>query len=350
MKYMGIDIHKNSCHAVVEEEDGEEILSENFSNTRNGWNRLLSQISGDVKAVIEASGNWYPIFDRLEDEGYETVLAHPQKVEAIASAKIKTDKIDATTLADLLRADMIPEAYTPDKELRKVRELVRARIDIGEDIGRIKNRIHSLLDKNGIQHDFSDLFGKAGMEYLEQLNLPDHYRTILDTKLRILKSYRKEKEKLMDELAKIAIDDEKVKLLMQIPGISFYSALVIKSEIGDIDRFDNHKELASYAGLVPSTHQSGETEYQGSITKDGDSTLRWILTEVITHTVQKPGNIRSFYNRIKRRRGTKIARVAAARKLLRVIYCMISRNEDYRFEDESLTARKLRELETRAAN
>ncbi len=124
----------------------------------------------------------------------------------------------------------------------------------------------------------------------------------------------------------LAKDDEDARLLITIPGIDYYSALLIKSKIGDVNRFPSAKQLCSYSGLVPSTYSSGNTTFHGHITKQGSRWLRWILAEAIGHCVKKPGHLKEFYWKLARRKGEKIAKVAIERKLLEWIYHMLKEN------------------------
>ena len=111
-------------------------------------------------------------------------------------------------------------------------------------------------------------------------------------------------------------DDEEAKFLMTIPGIDYYSAPLITSEIGDIHRFPSAKQLCSYAGVVPSTYSSGSSTFHGHITKQGSRWLRWIVAEAVVHCINKPGHVQEFYQRVQKRKGVKIAKVATRRKIL----------------------------------
>jgi len=219
------------------------------------------------------------IYDKLEDAHIPVVLAHPLKTKAIASARIKSDRVDARILAHLLRADLIPESYVPSKEMREMRSLVRHRISIVKVRTMLKNKIHAIIDRNGLKHEFSDLFGKAGISWLKGLKLPSLDRLMLDNHLTHIESLERQIKRVDEEITSRASQDEDVKLLLSLTGIDVYTALLIKSEIGDIRRFPNYKKLVSWAGLAPSLHQSGSIEYHGAITKQGSRMLRWIIVE-----------------------------------------------------------------------
>jgi transposase len=186
------------------------------------------------------------ICDKLEDADIPVVLADPLKTKAIASARIKSDSVDARILAHLLRADLIPESYVPSREMRETRSLVRHRLSIVKVRTMVKNKIHVIIDRNGLKHEFSDLFGKAGISWLKELKLSSLDRLMLDNYLAHIESLERQTKRM----------DEDMRLLLSLTGIDVYTALLIKSEIGDIRRFPNYKKLVSWAGLAPSLHQS----------------------------------------------------------------------------------------------
>jgi len=260
-RYVGLDIHKKNCPGVIMDED------EEFENSLLGVERFFQGYQ-DAQVVIEASYSWRPTYERLEEMDLEVKLAHPHKVRAIAEAKIKTDSIDARTLAHLLRADLIPESYVPPEEIRELRDKVRLRAKLGRERSRMKCKIRAELEKNRITTK-KNPFTKSGKKKLRELGIGvvDHYLAVLD-------AIEERIEILEKDFEEIAEDDEEAKLLMTIPGISHFSALLILSEIEDINRFPNPEKLCSYAGVVPTIHQSGETMRMGSVKKESSGFLR----------------------------------------------------------------------------
>jgi len=200
------------------------------------------------------------------------------------------------------------------------RELLRYRTSLVKVQTGIKNKIHNILAKNNIDYDYTDLFGKEGMAFLHSLSLPKNYKIALEGYLTVLEAVRGEIKRASRKVQQLAEEDRDAKLLMTIPGVGYYSALLIKSEIGDVRRFPVAKQLCSYAGLTLSIHASGNTCYHGHITKQGSQWLRWILIEAAIHAVKRPGALRRFYFKIERKKGGQIAKVATARKLLEWIY------------------------------
>ena len=330
MKYYGIDIHKKySVYAAIDER-GVILEQGRIPNEPQAFARVMNHSAEGSKAVIEATCNWYYVHDLLEGMVEEVCVAHPLRTKAIASARVKTDKVDATTLAQLLRADLIPKSYVPSREVRELRELLRYRASLVRMRTRIKNKIQALLTKNGLQHSFSDLFGKAGRKWLTSLELRPVYRNALEGYLRVLDSLDKEILPVTREIDTIAPADPRAKLLVSMPGIGYYTALLILSEIGDIERFPSPEHLVSYAGLNPSVHSSGGITRYGRITKQGSSWLRWILTESASIAARHPGKLQSFHQKVARKHGTKTANIALAREILRICYYLLKKGEGYR--------------------
>lgn len=320
---VGLDIHKNYIQAAVMNEQGRLLKEDKFQNDVQCIERFFTNIK-DAKVVMESSSTWYNIY-KLLSKKYSVILSNPVKTKAIASAKIKTDKIDARILADLLRGGYIAECYVPDSKIMELRELVRYRADLVRSRTRVKNRIHSILLMNGIRID-AEPFTKDFVRKLRELK---DYR--IDGYLDVLESLNTKIKDASAMTRSIASDNETCRLLMTIPGIGYYSAVLIESEIGDIKRFPDSQHLCSYAGLVPSTHSSGGVTYHGRITKRGSKHLRWILTEC-THAhirTAKDSNVTKFYNKIARKKGKQKATVAAASKLLKIAYWVMKECREY---------------------
>lgn len=349
--YVGLDAHKEYCLAVGQDEAGRRVMEKRFCSTGLGLQNFVNSLSPGDQVVIEACGTWAHIYDALVERGIQVKLAHPLKTKAIASARIKTDRIDANILAHLLRADLIPEAWVPPAEIRELRTITRYRASLVKLQTEVKNQVHALLMRNGIKYKFSDLFGKSGREFLMGL---DHLLKPVDSA--ILRSctgtlaHLGPEVKLVSGHIALAVEENgDVKLLMTIPGIDVYSAALIIAEIGNIRRFPTYKQLCSYAGIVPSVHKSGKVVRYGRITKQGSKWLRWILAQAVNHVIRRPGKLHDFYLKMVRRgKGKNVARVAVARKLLRVIWCMLTQREPFREESEQLTAAKYKQMERQA--
>lgn len=330
MDYYGIDIHKKYSTYTRVDEQGQIMEQGKINNNIEDFRRILDCGTGRPKAVIEATSNWYYIHDLIEEMVEEVVVAHPLRTKAIASAKIKTDKIDATTLAQLLRADLIPQSYIPPVEVRQLRELLRYRASLVGIRTKVKNKVHAILIKNGINHPYSDLFGKKGRDWLSHIELTAVYRCALDGYLSLIDYLNGQIKPITQQINSQAKADPRAEILESIPGIGHYSAMMILSEIGDIRRFPTAAKLVSYAGLNPAVHSSGGVTRYGRISKQGSSWLRWILVEVASIASRHSEKLRVFHKRIAFKHGVKTANIALARKIIKIIYYLLLREESYR--------------------
>jgi len=321
--YVGLDVHLRTCHATVMDEHGRILKQEKFPNERLEFERILKGID-DAKVAMEACYCWQPIHELLENMGYEVKLAHPLKTRIIADAKIKTDATDSEALAHLLRADLLPTSYVPPKEIRELRELVRLRTYLVRERTRFKNKIRAELAKRGIRA-LKNPFAKRRTPLLSELGI-----RAIDECLAMIAALDGRIREVSSELKKGADESEDAKLLMTAPGIGYFSALAILAETGDVSRFSDAEKLCSYAGLVPSVHQSGATRRYGRITKQGSPMLRWIVQECLWAHLRCDTYITRFFFRVAAKKGRKIAAVAAARKLLVAVYWMLVRKEKFR--------------------
>jgi transposase len=201
----------------------------------------------------------------------------------------------------------------------------------------LKNRIHAVLDKLGISHPFSDLFGKAGREFLATVALREVYRNELDGYLDAITFLDRQIKVVTRQIRASLRDDPRAKLLMSIPGIAHLTAHLLLCEIGEIHRFPSAKKLSSYAGLVPRVSQSAHHRWHGSITKQGNRYLRWAMVESAQTACTKDPRLAFFYQRLKREKGSAKARVAVARKLLVAVYHVLKTEEPYRPQPLSTT-------------
>jgi transposase len=327
--HYGLDVHKRFTQFCVMDQKGTVLLEGRCPNAALPSHPAFA-LKGLRRGVMEASGNWSYLFDLLEPLFAELLLAHPLRVRAIAAARVKTDAIDARTLAHLLRSDLIPAAYVPDAQVREARELLRFRLDLVKQRTALKNRVHALLAKEGLDSPFTDLFGRHGREWLAGLGLPEARRRRIDAFLRVLDCLTAEIKSVEGCIRQQAKASPLAQLLCGIPGIAELSALTILAEIGEISRFPDPQHLVSYTGLAPSVRASGGKTRLGHITKQGPSALRWVLIEATHIAVRKPGWLREHYLHLRRGKSSSVAITACARKLLVAIYHVLTRGEAFR--------------------
>jgi transposase len=320
MHSVGIDLHRSRSHVAVLDADGQQLVSRRITNHPAAFLELLAGVEGDCRVALEATYGWEWLADVLEDAGYELHLAHPTRTKAIAAARVKTDAVDARTLAHLLRADLLPEAYIATRELRDLRDLLRHRVALTRMRSALKNRVGAVLAKHGIQRPYSDLFGPGGRRFLAALDLREAPRRRLDSMLCLIDDFTREIEATTAEIEQRAAADPYVEVLCQIRGVGRYIAMLIIAEIGDVTRFPSARHLCSWAGLAPTVRNSDQRVRLGHISGQGSPTLRWALVEAAQHAGRGSGPLRHTYDRITKRRGKQIAKVAIARQILTLCY------------------------------
>ena len=320
MNSVGIDLHRKRSHVAVLAEDGREVLSRRIINDPATLLELLAEVDGESRVAFEATYGWEWLAELLEDSGYEFHLAHPLRTRAIAAARVKTDAVDARTLAQLLRADLLPEAYVATRELRDLRDLLRHRIALTQLRSGLKNRVHAMLAKHGVQHRHTDLFGKAGREFLAELSLREPPRRRLTSVLSLIGDFDREIAATTREIDQRASHDDRVDVLCRLRGIGPYTAMLVIAEVGEVDRFRSPRKLCAWAGLTPTVRSSDGKARLGHITRQGSRPLRWALVEAAQKTALGGGPLRERFERIAKRRGRKIAKVAVARRLLTLCF------------------------------
>jgi transposase len=321
---LGIDIHDHYAQVAVVDGDGN--LQEEFRLPINRLDELAEEYAGG-SAAIEASGNYRPVYEVL-DEHLDVTLANPSKNRLIADATVKTDRLDAKRLAHLLRTGMLAESYVPEDEIRELRDLVRTRKSLVEERTAEKNRVRAVLKRTNNTYD-SELFGPTGREFLAELSLSSVDETIVEAHLAVIDELTEQIETVEEEIEQRVLESPAAQLLLTIPGLGQATAAVVVAELGEIDRFDTHEEVVSYAGLDPVVHQSGETEIHGSISKEGPGALRWALVQSAHVAKRCSDYFGNFYTRLKNRKNKQIAVVATARKMLVSIFYMLKRNEPF---------------------
>ena len=321
---LGIDILDHYAQVAVVDGDGN--LQDEFRVPTNRLDELAEQYPGG-SAAIEASGNYRPVYEVL-DEHLDVTLANPSKNRLIADATVKTDRLDAKRLAHLLRTGMLAESYVPEDEIRELRDLVRTRKSLVEERTAEKNRVRAVLKRTNNTYD-SELFGPTGREFLAELSLSSVDETIVEAHLAVIDELTEQIETVEEEIEQRVLESPAAQLLLTIPGVGQATAAVVVAELGEIDRFDTHEEVVSYAGLDPVVHQSGETEIHGSISKEGPGALRWALVQSAHIAKRCSDYFGNFYTRLKNRKNKQIAVVATARKMLVSIFYMLKRNEPF---------------------
>ncbi len=322
--YAGLDLHRSMSVIVLKDAQGQLICQGRVDNDPVALERFFApHLEEPIVVALEATTNYAWMYDTLERLGCRVELAHPLKVRAIASARIKTDRIDANILCDLRRANLLPTSYVPPPPIRDLRELLRHRMRLVHDRTQVKNRLTTLLTKANLQAPGTDPFGVKGRRYLAEIPLSPMLDWQRKDGLAQLDFLNSQVHRIDRQIQVIAKKYAQVPCLTAIPGIGIFSALLILAEIGEIARFPSAKQLVSYAGLAPGVYQSAETRHGRGITRQGSRYLRWILGQNAQHAIRRPGPLRQTYLRLSKGKGHGKAVVAVARKLLVGIYAVL---------------------------
>ena len=313
------------------------------------WAETLSRKD---QVALEATTNSEAIACLLAPRVAKVVVSNPRKTRAIAEAKVKTDKVDARILAQLLAADFLPGTWVADDRTRMLRRLIHRRTHLVRQRTRLKNQVHGILARNLVPTcPHADLFGHVGRRWLAQQILPPDEQRSVEALLRQLDFHGDELKVVDRDIAVEALDDPVVARLMTVPGIDVTVAMSVIAAVGDFSRFSSPGQLVSYLGLNPTVRQSGEAPANhGRITKAGRGQARGMIVEAAFSAARTAGPLRAFYTRIKSRRGFQIATVATARKMLVLCWYLVNRDEDYAFTRPGLNARKRRNLELAAGS
>lgn len=340
-RFYGLDTHKHfvMVAAVSEQQNVIQQPMRVEMGVLEKW--AVQTLTPLDTVVLEVTTNTWHIYDILTQYAGTVLVANPYKTKLIAEARIKSDKVDAIVLARLLASQFIADVWVPTPQIRQQRQLAAHRATLVRQRTRIKNRLHAMLTRHNLVCPHKDLFTKAARNWLEQLTLNTidalerhHWLRQLD----LLDTDIRETETL---IAQLAVCDERIPRLLELTGIGVFTAFAVLAQIGDIQRFASPKKLTAFAGLVPSLHQSGQRSYNGRITKAGSPMLRWLMVEAARVAVRFDPHWQTTYERIKQRRGSNVAAVAVARKLLVVIWYLLHDRDHYHHRRDQTFVTKL---------
>jgi transposase len=312
--YVGIDVHRKRSQVAVIDQSGEVLVNRNVPNGAEPILEVIGGLPPGTPAAFEAAFGTGWLVELLEGYGFDPHLVHPLRCKAIASARLKNDKVDAEILAQLLRADLLPEAWIAPPAVRQLRALLRHRVQLVRLRTLLRNRIHAVLADHGYGRP-AGCWSGPGRDWLASLPLPAASREVVEDGLALIDATEVRIDRLDGEIRQRARSDPRVKVLIQLPGVGPFTALVILAEIGDITRFPTARKLASWAGLTPTVRGSDRVAHYGHISKQGSVWLRWVLCEA-AQTAKRSPQFAAGYQAIAARRGKKIATTAVARKLL----------------------------------
>ena len=330
MIYVGIDMHAKNMTIAAIKDNGELLTSQKITCHEMALERFFDEIGKPVQAVVEATANWYWISDWCRRQGIHLTIAHSKMLKAISYAKVKTDAVDARTLAELLRVGLIPKAWQVERYQRDLRELTRSRLRLIERRTGIQNQIKATCKKYN-----------ADLKSLSWYDLDRIHRVLMDqlpreamletaVNLDQIRLIQQHIEQLEAAIEKNIWFSEQVKRLREVPGVGRVAAWTIISEIGDPKRFPTDRQFTSYCRLVPGSKDSGDNRRHKSGSKDGNRYLKLAFMHASVSAIQKYGPVRKYYNKIKRRSGQKTARVVVAKQLSKIVWHMLVKDEPFK--------------------
>jgi len=349
-RVIGLDVHKETATFATLAQDGTCLETGTFASNVEAIERFAAALSSEDTVVLEATTNAWAFHDLIAAHAGEVAIANPLKVHLIAQAHLKTDTVDATTLAQLKRTNFLPEVWIPDAQTRRWRSLLSHRELLTKTRTGWKNRVHSVLLRSLKKEPAcTDLFGAAGRRWLTTVALPPAEQMQIASALRMHDAVTAEQATLEQSLAQEAQQHPDMSKLLAVPGLNLYTAMTLLAAIGDVRRFPDAKHLVGYLGLCPRVHQSGSTCYQGRITKAGPSSARWMAVQADNQFVHSSASpIRGWYQRLKARKGHNRAIIAVARKLVALMWHLLSKPEGYRYVEPARHRYKLNRLRNRA--
>lgn len=342
-RFYGLDIHQPYVVAAAVDRSQHVCLQP----TRIPMDQLADWaqrvLCGADRVVIEAGTNAWHVADQLSGHVERVVVANPYKTKLIAEARIKNDKVDALTLAQLLAGDLICDVWVPSAQVREQRTLSAHRASLQWRCTAVKNQLHNMCHHHSERCPESSLFTASARQWLLDLPLPAMERMRIRHLLAQLDLLEEQLDEADRQIARQAAQDERVPRLMQICGLGYWTAYALLAYIANIQRFPEHSKLAAYAGLVPRQYQSGKRAFYGHITKSGNAILRWLMVEAARAAIRFDPYWGQIHARIARRRGTNIATIAVARKLLVVIWHLLAEESTYRYLRPQTFVTKLQE-------
>jgi len=329
MNYTGIDLHKQTSYLTTINENGVIVKQKDIKNNNHNLYQYFSDLGSDNIAAVEATTSWYWLDDLFSELNFPLIFAHAKYLKAIAYGKVKTDKVDSSIIAQLLRLDFIPKAHKIPNEFRDLRDTLRARIKLNSKLTSAKNSIHRIFEKYNTQD--SDKLPPLTQNQLLLLNL----------RVSLLKEHILNLEK---SLYPFLIPNPDIQRLLWIPGIGKMNAFTIYLEVFDINRFPDVKNFFSYCRLSPAAKNSaGKTKQVSS--KDGNPFLKSVFTDAAVHAVQYYPVIKKYFNSKLRKKNKQVARIIIAKEIARIVYSVLKNKTEFNHKFKGLELKHKKTLQ-----
>jgi transposase len=306
-----------------------------------GW--LKKNLRSTDHMVFESTTNAWHVYDLLEPLVERVVVANPAKVKQIANARVKTDVRDTFILARLLAANLVPDVWVPPAHVREMRQLLSQRRQLVETHTQIVNRMHSVAHRHHLQHERGKRFNEKNTLWQKDKRLSRVEQFQLELEMENRAYIEKQISRIGKEVAKMSHQKpwaESMTYLMQLPGFGVITTMTVLAAIGEIQRFEDAKHLASYSGLTGGLDQSGTKLVQKGITKEGRKELRWAIVEVAQRAVKSDPLWKHRFQEMHKRMHRNQAIVAIARRLLELVWYVLTRRQPYRHFSQERIAYK----------
>ncbi|MFQ5788662.1 MAG: IS110 family transposase [Thermodesulfobacteriota bacterium] len=326
--YAGVGLHKERSWFYITDVTGKRISSTSISNSPEELKKYFETITKPFVLAVEATYNWYFFVDIAEEYAEKVYLANSYELKAFAKRHKKTDKIDARLIADVLRKGYLLTVTIPDKNTRGIKEFLRYRMNIVVDRTRNISRLKNILDKLG-ENSSGNFTTYKRLNEISAVHFPFNYQEAITGYVERIRYLSKELHNIEKFLREKAFKDSDIINLMFIPGLNYFSTVIIKSEIIDICRFASFNRLCAYAGFAPRVSQSANKTFHGPLNKNRRKTLQWILIEVVPHFIRALPDKQRKYLAIRKRKGVNTAKVVLARDMLKIIYHVLKEKRPF---------------------
>lgn len=337
---IGIDLHKRqfTC-CFLGNGIGKTIKFEFDKDGLEDFKEALLQIKKngfEIKIAVESTGNTRYFKNEIEKLGFEVKVINTLKFKIVNESVNKTDKRDAKTIAEFLEKDMLPEVKLCGEKSEKLKRLLNSRdILVRTKVG-LKNQIHGMLLSFGIETKAGQLNSKKGRKAVIEIVSESENKAIVETLVNSINLLEEQVLKITEQLEELTVKDRAVEILKTIPGTGSISAISVRAYIDDIKRFKEFEKLSSYCGLVPIVKSSDEKSYYGHITKRGPKELRTVIIQMVLGMIrckdERNNRFMIMYRNIKKVKGSGKALVAVARKFTKLIWTMLTKDEEYNRE------------------
>lgn len=329
-RFIAVDLHKNSFTSCSYKSEDDHHLK-TYKVSQKGLGYFKNSLNGDDEVAVESTGNTAYFVREIEQNVKRVRIVNPIQFKIISSSVKKTDEHDALTIAKFLSKDLIPEVRMRTKEESQIASLIGTRDKFVKLRTALKNKIHNILNANGIVTKPEMFTSDKSLDRILILKLEDSYRFEISLIAQEIKNLNLAIDKINEELKDRGQKLKGHKNLTSIKGISDIGATIFLNTIGDINDFKSEKQLAAYFGIVPRVYISNRTVQYGRITKMGNKIARTALVQSTLIAIRYSPYLRAFYDKLKAKKGSGKAIIATSRKMLGIIYNTLKNN--WVFED-----------------